>query len=106
MLRLGADVDTVTVTHWAEYLADVPTKRRVRLRYVRADIGEQWIDSLDDSEGIAEWCGGDYFSQILIDYLAAGNASVGPVGNCEAELFAARDFVHFAVPWIESRLCV
>ena len=43
VLRLGADTDTVTLTHYAEYLADIPNKRRVSLRYVRADSGEQWI---------------------------------------------------------------
>ena len=41
VLRLGADIDTVTVTHHAEYLADLPEKRMVRRRYVRADSGEQ-----------------------------------------------------------------
>lgn len=104
VLRLGADPDTVTLTHWAEYLANVPDKRRVRRRYVRADIGEQWIEGLDDSDGIVEWSKGDYFARILIDYLAVGHASTGQVGNCEAELFTARHFVEFAVQWMESRL--
>ena len=30
VLRLGADTNTVTLIHYAEYLADVPSKRRVR----------------------------------------------------------------------------
>ena len=30
VLRLGADLDTVTLIHYAEYLAPVPSKRRVR----------------------------------------------------------------------------
>ena len=105
VLRLGADIDTVTVTHWAEYLAEIPYKRLVRRRYERADIGEQWIESLDDCEGIAYWGGGDdYFSQILIDFLDAGKARVGPVGNCTAELFEAQSFVDFAVEWMEANL--
>jgi len=105
VLRLGADIDTVTVTHWAEYLAEIPFKRQVRRRYVRSDIGEQWIESLDDCEGIAYWDGGDdYFSQILTDFLDAGNARVGPVGNCAAELFEAQPFVDFAVEWMEANL--
>jgi aminoglycoside N3'-acetyltransferase len=81
VLRLGAHVDRVTLTHYAEYLAEVPNKRRVRRRYVRADIGEQWID-----------------------YCAAGRARTGPVGNCTAELFGAQDFVLFAVRWMEQNL--
>ena len=49
VLRLGANIDTVTLTHYAEYLADVPHKRIVRRRYERADTGELTIESLDDS---------------------------------------------------------
>jgi aminoglycoside 3-N-acetyltransferase len=104
VLRLGANIDTVTVTHWAEYLADVPDKRRVRRRYVRADVGEQFIDSLDDCEGITQWKDGDYFSQILIDYLQGGHARAETVGQCTAELFDASEFVAFAVDWMERHL--
>lgn len=104
VLRLGADIDTVTATHYAEYLADVPDKRHVSRRYERADTGEQWIDSLDDVDGIAVWGGGDYFPQILIDFLETGAVRTGPVGGCRAELFRAGDFVPFAVRWMETNL--
>ncbi|MEZ4630253.1 MAG: AAC(3) family N-acetyltransferase [Deinococcales bacterium] len=104
VLRLGADVDTVTLTHWAEYLADLPYKRRVRLAYQRADIGEQWIESLDDTYGIVEWSEGDYFAQIWLDYLAQGQVKLAAVGNCQAELFAAQSFVTFAVRWLETQI--
>lgn len=104
VLRLGADIDTVTLTHLAEYLANVPDKRRVRLRYVRADIGEQWIESLDDTYGITDWPHGDYFSRILVDFLAAGHTRIGQVGNCTAELFEAQPFVDFATAWMENHL--
>ncbi len=106
VLRLGADVDTVTLTHLAEYLADVPNKRRVSLRYERADSGEQWIESLDDSDGIAEWKEGDYFPRILLDYLKSGDANIGRIGSAEAELFPAKNFLSFAKCWIESNLGV
>lgn len=104
VLRLGANIDTITLTHYAEYLAEVPDKRRVRRRYVRADLGEQWIESLDDSEGIVEWSGGDYFPQIFLDYLATGQVRTAPVGRCSAELLEARDFVEFAVRWMNEHL--
>lgn len=104
VLRLGANTDTVTLTHLAEYLADVPNKRRVSLRYERADSGEQWIESLDDSDGIAEWKEGDYFPRILLDYLETGGATEGKVGDCKAELIPARSFVYYAKAWIESNL--
>ncbi len=104
VLRLGANPDTVTLTHYAEYLADVPDKIRARRRYVRADTGEVWIESLDDTDGIAEWPHGDYFEQIFLDYKAAGAVKTGPVGGCSAELFDARDFVSFAVRWMNREL--
>lgn len=104
VLRLGANVDTVTLTHYAEYLADVPNKVRVRRRYVRADIGEVWIESLDDTNGIAEWDQGDYFPRIFLDFRLSGGVRTGRVGQCEAELFLARPFVAFAVSWMNRCL--
>lgn len=104
VLRLGADSNTVTLAHWAEYLAKVPGKRRVRRRYLRADTGEQWIESLDDSEGIVDWPHGDYFAQLLEDFLATGSARSGPVGGCTADVLEAKAFVDFAVRWMERRL--
>jgi aminoglycoside N3'-acetyltransferase len=104
VLRLGANVNTVTLTHWAEYRAQLPDKRRAKLRYVRADVGEQWIESLDDTDGIQDWPQGDYFPQIWLDFLAAGHARTGPVGKTVAELFDARRFVHFATAWMERSL--
>jgi aminoglycoside N3'-acetyltransferase len=104
VLRLGADVDTVTLTHYAEYLAAVPAKRRVERRYERAGAGEIVVSSLDDSDGIAEWEPGDYFGQILVDFVAQARAGVGPVGGCVAELLDAREFVAFATEWMEREL--
>ena len=104
VLRLGANPDTVTLTHYAEYLADVPDKIRVRRRYVRADTGEVWIESLDDTDGIATWSRGDYFPQVFLDYRASGAVRIGPVGKCEAELFEAAPFVKFAVDWLNQQL--
>jgi aminoglycoside N3'-acetyltransferase len=104
VLRLGANPDTVTLTHYAEYLADVPDKVRVRRRYVRADTGELWIESLDDTDGIAVWPHGDYFPQIFLDYRASGAVGIGPVGRCSAELLDARGFVAFAAAWMTREL--
>lgn len=106
VLRLGSNVDTVTLTHYAEYLAEVPDKVRVRRRYVRADTGEVWIASLDDTDGIATWAHGDYFPRVFLDYRATGAVSIGPVGRCEAELFDAAAFVRFAVGWMNRHLGV
>lgn len=104
VLRLGANPDTVTLTHYAEYLADVPDKVRVRRRYVRADIGEVWIESLDDTDGIATWDQGNYFPQVFLDYRTSGAVRIGRVGRREAELFDARPFVQFSVDWLNRHL--
>lgn len=102
VLRLGADPDTLTLTHLAEYHARLPHKRRVRLRYVRADSGVQWIESLDDTDGIVDVAG--YFEGVLATFLAQRRAATGPVGQCTAELIDARGFIDFAVPWLERVL--
>ncbi len=104
VLRLGANVDTVTLTHYAEYLAPVPARRRIERHYQLAGAGEIVVSSLDDSDGIADWKAGDYFSQILIDFLDQGRASAGSVGGCVAELLDAREFVVFATDWMEREL--
>lgn len=104
VLRLGANPDTVTLTHYAEYLAEVPNKVRVRRRYMRADAGEVWIEGLDDTDGIAEWPHGDYFEQIYLDFRASGAVKTGLVGYCCAELLEAQEFVAFAVRWMNREL--
>jgi hypothetical protein len=80
VLRLGANPDTVTLTHHAEHLARVPAKVRVRRRHVRADRGEPWIESLDDCHGIAQWAQGDYFPQVFLDFKASGGGAVRASG--------------------------
>lgn len=104
VLRLGANPDTVTLTHYAEYLADVPHKVRVRRRYLRADTGAVWIESLDDTDGIAKWPHGDYFGQIYQDFRASGAVRRGTVGHGCGELFEAQEFIPFAVRWLNREL--
>ena len=73
VLRLGADLDTLTVLHYAEYLAPLPTKRRVRRhRLVKGrDHPElRVVECLDDSDGIVDYPEEDYFAVILREYLA------------------------------------
>jgi aminoglycoside 3-N-acetyltransferase len=108
ILRLGADPDTVTALHHAEYLAAIPDKKRVRWDYVIA--GENgmprhvWVDCLDDLDGIVAYEGGDYFARILGDYLALGRHREGRVGRARAELIDAADIVRFGARWMEENL--
>jgi aminoglycoside N3'-acetyltransferase len=103
VLRLGAAPDTTTVLHLAEYLADVPAKRRVR-RHYRCPGPDgpviRTVECLDDSNGIVDWPGEDYFATILRDYLKTNRAMRGKVGAAQSELIEADDLVRFGVRWM------
>lgn len=108
ILRLGADPETVTALHYAEYLAALPAKRRTRWDYLLAGPDgaptHRWVTCLDDNEGIAPYEGEDYFAAILKAYLPLGRHRAGPVGNARAELLDAADYVAFGARWMETNL--
>jgi aminoglycoside N3'-acetyltransferase len=106
VLRLGADPDTTTLMHLAEYLTPLPQKRRVERHRVCRINGQRTIrtiSSLDDSEGIVDWPGEDYFQTILTDYLNAGRGVQGRVGGADSHYLPARDLLVFAVQWMTER---
>lgn len=108
ILRLGADPETVTALHYAEYLARLPHKERVRWDYVVAGPDgapvHRWIDCLDDLNGIVHRDGEDYFASILKAYLPLGRHREGLVGRAQAELLDAADYVAFGARWMEEAL--
>jgi aminoglycoside N3'-acetyltransferase len=107
VLRLGANPDTTTVLHYAEYLADVPNKRRVRRHYRVSGPGgpeTRGVECLDDENGIVAWSGDDYFAVILKEYLALGRGRRGRVGRADAELLDAQDIVDFGARWMGTNL--
>jgi aminoglycoside N3'-acetyltransferase len=126
VLRLGADDNTITLTHHAEALArlDVP-KRTVRRRHRIVRDGrfeEVIVETIDDSDGIADYdlTGRDpsdfpphavhddgridEFAVILADARSAGLVATGTVGGAVGELLDAAAFVDFAVDWIEAHV--
>jgi aminoglycoside N3'-acetyltransferase len=107
ILRMGANADTITALHYAEYLADLPDKRRTRWDYMLA--GENgphhfYTACLDDGAGIARWDGEDYFAVITKAYLRLGQHRGGSVGNAVSELIDAADMVAFGARWMEENL--
>ncbi|MBP7776613.1 MAG: AAC(3) family N-acetyltransferase [Acidobacteria bacterium] len=103
VLRLGADTDTVTLLHYAEYLAHVRDKQRVRRhrKVLGADGPEiRVVECLDDTLGIVDWPGEDYFSLIIAGYLAVHPEARGTVGDAPSELLDARELVDFAARWM------
>ncbi|MED5369689.1 MAG: AAC(3) family N-acetyltransferase [Myxococcota bacterium] len=108
VLRMGADEDTTTLFHHAEYLAEVSDKRRtehrVRVTSPAGGCREICVRCLDDEVGIRPWEGPDYFSLILRELLAAGLASQGRVGNAPSHCIPAAQGVAFAKAWMERHL--
>ena len=113
VLRLGADPNTVTLFHYAEYLADVPDKRRVRRhRVVATPRGPELrvVECLDDNTGIVDYPGGDYFADILQAYVGSdpagerGRVRRGLIGRAPSELLPdTPGLVRFAADWMTER---
>jgi aminoglycoside N3'-acetyltransferase len=107
VLRLGADLDSVTLLHYAEYLTSVASKRRVRRHHlVLGALGPEVrsVECLDDSDGIVDYPGDDYFGVIMRDYFATGGGSRGIVGHASSELIESNHLVNFAVKWMKTHL--
>lgn len=107
ILRLGADPNTVTAMHYAEYLLDLPNKRRVnRHRRVMTPEGPRIrrVECLDDSQGIVGYDAEDYFTAILRTFLETGNVARGTVGAAPSELIDAAALVDHAVQWMAENL--
>lgn len=107
VLRLGADENTVTLIHLAEYVAHLPEKRRVRRhrRVLGADGPEiRVVECLDDNLGIVDWHGEDYFTLILREYLATHDVPHGKVGDAESTLLNGRDLMVCAARWMATHL--
>jgi aminoglycoside 3-N-acetyltransferase len=104
VLMLGAPLDTITLLHYAEFLADVPNKRVVRYRMPVLREGRRvWIvlEEFDTSRGIVDWQGEDYFPIIAREYLSSGKGASGIVGAAESHLLDADELVKFGVGWME-----
>jgi aminoglycoside 3-N-acetyltransferase len=106
---LGAPLETVTLVHHAEAVAQVPEKRRVVYRCPIFENDERvWrnFSDIDTSEGALPYeClvgEEDYVGYIARSALAAGAGRSGPVGEATAHLFQARPLVEHAVTWIEQ----
>jgi len=104
VLRVGADPDTVTLLHLAEYRVELPNKRRV-VRHHKVVMPERMVltrtvSCLDDTDGIVDWPGEDYFAAILNDYLTHHGANIGRVGNARSELIDSADLLDHAATWM------
>ena len=106
---LGAPLETVTLVHHAEAVAQVPGKRRVSYGMPVLVDGERvWLtfSDIDTGEGALPYervlDEQDYIEHIARSALAAGIGDGGPVGEATAYLFDGRGLLEHAVSWIEG----
>ncbi|MFF8931364.1 aminoglycoside 3-N-acetyltransferase [Streptomyces longwoodensis] len=112
VLLLGAPLDTMTLLHHAEALAEAPGKRFVEYEQPLLVRGERvWrrFHDIDSEDGAFDYSavvpeGAEPFDVIVRDMLAAGIGRRGSVGAADSHLFEAADVVDFATAWIEDRL--
>ncbi|MDX3385036.1 aminoglycoside 3-N-acetyltransferase [Streptomyces niveiscabiei] len=112
VLLLGAPLDTLTLLHHAEALADAPGKRYVDYEQPVLEEGRRvWrrFHDIDSEEGAFDYTpvvpeGEEPFAVIARDMLAAGIGRRGVVGAAESHLFEAGEAVAFARAWIEEKL--
>jgi aminoglycoside 3-N-acetyltransferase len=110
VLMLGAPLESITVLHHAEALADVPGRLR-RAYTVPVREGDRVVEytytDYDTSGAVLPYADlkldADEFEVIARDALAAGIGTTGRVGAADCHLFDAAALVDFAVTWIEGR---
>lgn len=105
-MLLGAPLDTMTLLHHAEHLADIAGKRRRRYSVPLQHNGKVvWreVEEFDTSIPIVAGLDDDYFATIVTEFLATGQGRRGPIGDAACVLVDARAIVAFAVHWLQTR---
>ena len=105
VLMLGAPLDTMTLLHHAEHLAQIPGKRLVRTEVpLQGAGGAVWreIEEFDTSDPVVSGLADTYFSDIVEAFLATGRGHTGTVGRAPSVLVPAAEIVAFAVAWLET----
>ena len=110
VLMLGAPLDTITLLHHAEAIADAQGKRYVTYSVAVADQGrveQRTYTDIDTGHGAFPYADlgliDQDFAVIARDALAAGIGVAGRVGNADCHLFPARALTAFGVAWLEDR---
>ena len=106
VLMLGAPLDTMTLLHHAEHLANFPNKRIIRYEapiLVEGRAHWRWFEEFDTAhapDGLPE----DYFAEIVTAFLATGQGTTGTIAAANSTLIPAAPIVQFAIAWLEQRL--
>ena len=105
-MLVGAPLDTMTLLHHAEHLADIPDKRILRYEAPLLLNGQTiWrsIEEFDTGDPVVPGLPDDYFAAIVSEFLASGQGQRGLIGNAPSVLVDAPAIVAFAVDWLEQR---
>ena len=105
-LLVGAPLDTMTLLHHAEHLADIAGKRIRRFESpILVDGRTVWrqFEEFDTADPVVEGLADDYFEEIVEDFLATGQGRRGLIGHAPSVLVDAPAIVAFAVEWLEHR---
>lgn len=104
VLMIGAPLDTMTLLHHAEHLAQIPNKRirRYEVPFATTD-GVHWrmMEEFDTSDPVVPGLADDYFATIVEEFLASGQGTRGPIGAASSVLVDAAAICAFAVNWLE-----
>ena len=108
VLMLGAPLETMTLLHHAEHLADLPGKRRLRVETpMLAPDGTttwRWIEEFNTGLPIVAGLDEDYFATVVEAFLATGAGQRGAVGAAPSVLVPAPEMLAFGIRWLEARL--
>lgn len=105
-LMLGAPLDTMTLLHHAEHLADISGKRIRRYEtpiLVDGQVVWRRVEEFDTSIPVVAGLADDYFDDLVEDFLATGQGRRGLIGHAPSVLVEAPAVVDFAVDWLEQR---
>src|SRR5690606_25720040 len=106
VLMLGAPLDTMTLLHHAEHLADFPNKQVIRYEaplLVDGVATWRWFEEFDTGN-VPAGMTDDYFATIVEAYLASGRGKRGMIGEATSVLVDAADIVPFVVGWMEEHI--
>jgi len=106
VLMVGAPLETMTLLHHAEHLAQVPGKRVIRFEvpFAAEAGGVVWrmVEEFDTSDPVVDGLDDDYFAMIVSAFLTTGQGSQGMVGDAPSVLVEAAAITAFAVDWLEA----
>lgn len=108
VMNIGAPLNTTTLLHYAEDQADLPNKKIVeyQMPILTKDEGVEWmpIKEFDTSAGIVHGYPGDYFIDLMQEYVTTHSIHPKPIGQAPSYLFSAAHLNTFAKHWMEKHL--